>query len=69
MTSFYILVSTDENSFDLDSVDKVPNIRANLADDLSVWPKKVFVTASVTVCWSRKVKFEHSSNHKEHNRK
>jgi len=65
VTSFYILTATDENSFDLDSVDKVPNIRANLAEDVQVRPRKV----SVTVRLSRTVKFKNSPKHREHNRK
>ena len=45
VTTFYILVSTDENSFDLYSVDKVRNIRSNLAEDVKVRQKeKVSVT-------------------------
>ena len=45
MTSFYVLASTDENSFDLDSVGMVRNIRSNLAEDVKVRQKeKVSVT-------------------------
>jgi len=49
--SLYILASTDENSFDLDSVDKVPNIRANVAEDVQVWPKRsLSLRLSLSAC-------------------